>query len=82
MDEDENIVDSGSSTSPRVTVEADDGATAKCSVCKKRLGRKSKLLLSGIRINILNEKSMPMCTLKYDVHNIIIPGCCRCCLSL
>jgi hypothetical protein len=49
MDEDsENIVDSGSTTPPRATVEADDGATAKCSVCKKRLGRKSKsLLLSG-----------------------------------
>ena len=44
MDEDENIIDSGSATPPRV-VEADDGATAKCSVCKKRLGRKSKLLL-------------------------------------
>ncbi len=63
MDDDENIVDRGSTTPPRVTVEADDGATAKCSVCKKRLGRKSKLLLSGNNVSwLIKKKVMPMCT--------------------
>lgn len=53
MDEDENIVDSGSTTPPRATAaEADDGAAAKCSVCKKRLGRKSKF--SGNKYYVLS----------------------------